>query len=72
MKIVIEYCGACGYERRAALLASTIREEIDGAEVSLLEGSGGVFEVIKDGTTVFSKKALGRFPSDSFEVIELL
>ncbi len=35
------------------------------AEVTLIEGSGGVFEITRDGQLVFSKKALNRFPEDS-------
>ena len=35
------------------------------AEVDLLKGSGGVFEIAVDGDLVFSKKALGRFPTDA-------
>ena len=35
-----------------------------GAEVELKKGSGGVFEITVDGKLAFSKKALGRFPSD--------
>ena len=35
-----------------------------GAQVDLLESSGGVFEITIDDKLVFSKKALGRFPSD--------
>ena len=33
-----------------------------GAEVALVKSSGGVFEVTADGTLVFSKRSLGRFP----------
>jgi selenoprotein W-related protein len=33
-----------------------------GADSSLIESSGGVFEVEMDGTLIFSKKKLGRFP----------
>ena len=32
--------------------------------MELIKGSGGVFEVSVDGDLRFSKKALGRFPSD--------
>jgi selT/selW/selH-like putative selenoprotein len=35
-----------------------------GAEVQLVKGSGGVFEIAVDGTLAFSKKQLGRFPTD--------
>jgi selenoprotein W-related protein len=34
----------------------------DVAAVSLIPSSGGVFEVIADGKTVFSKKQMGRRP----------
>ena len=36
---------------------------IDGAEIELVEGSGGVFEITLDGKLVYSKKATGRFPT---------
>ena len=42
-----------------------------GAEAELVEGSGGVFEVVVDGQLVFSKKALGRFPTDD-EILKQL
>ena len=29
----------------------------------LVKGKGGQFEVVSDGKVIFSKKALGRFPS---------
>jgi hypothetical protein len=32
--------------------------------VRLVEGRGGVFEISGDGRRLFSKKALGRFPTD--------
>lgn len=35
-----------------------------GTTVELIEGSGGVFEIIIDDALVFSKKKLGRFPTD--------
>jgi selenoprotein W-related protein len=38
--------------------------ELAAAQVELVESSGGVFEVSRDGTLLFSKKQLGRFPTD--------
>lgn len=35
-----------------------------GTQVELKKGSGGVFEIMVDGKLAFSKKALGRFPTD--------
>jgi len=34
------------------------------ADVTLIEGSGGAFEIVRDGEIVFSKKALNRFPEE--------
>jgi selenoprotein W-related protein len=34
-------------------------------------GGGGVFDVVVDGKTVFSKKAIGRFPEPG-EVVSML
>ena len=36
-----------------------------GAEVELVKGHGGVFEITVDGALKFSKKAAGRFPSEA-------
>lgn len=38
---------------------------------TLIEGRGGVFEVMLDGVLIFSKKKLERFPDDG-EVLELV
>jgi len=35
-----------------------------GADVELVRSGGGVFEITVDGTLSFSKKQLGRFPTD--------
>lgn len=37
----------------------------------MIKGSGGVFEVVADGNTVFSKKDAGRFPEHD-EVINAI
>jgi selenoprotein W-related protein len=42
-------------------LADTLKKKF-GADSELLESSGGIFEVEKDGSLIFSKKQLGRFP----------
>ena len=41
-----------------------------GAEIAYERSGGGVFEITVDGELKFSKKALGRFPTD--EEIEAL
>ncbi len=43
-----------------------------GVKPELIRGSGGVFDVFKDGERIFSKKVLGRFPNDDHEVIDKL
>ena len=35
-----------------------------GAEVTLIEGGGGIFNVTVDGNLVYSKKQTGRFPTE--------
>jgi len=41
------------------------------AEVQLIAGSGGIFDVKVDGEALFSKKSTGRFPEPG-EVVQLL
>jgi selT/selW/selH-like putative selenoprotein len=35
----------------------------DKVETELIKGSGGQFEIVLDGTLIYSKKAKGKFPS---------
>jgi len=44
-------------------LAADIRAEF-GIEVDLIKGGGGVFDVTVDGSRVFSKREMGRFPEN--------
>ena len=44
-------------------------EEKYGAEVELVPGVAGVFDITVDGVLKYSKKQTGRFPTDD-EVIE--
>jgi selT/selW/selH-like putative selenoprotein len=39
-------------------------EKLAGAEVALVKSRGGVFEITVDDKPKFSKKTLGRFPTD--------
>lgn len=50
-------------------MAAEIRNHYKDAEVELVEGSGGVFEVAVDGDLVFSKMELGRHAKPG-EVLE--
>lgn len=51
-------------------MAAELRSAV-GAEVTLVKGTGGVFDVAVDGTLVFSKHRVGRFP-DPGEVVRLV
>ena len=43
-----------------------------GLQAELVPGGRGAFEVIKDGKTVYSKLAKGRFPDSDDEVFAAL
>jgi selenoprotein W-related protein len=62
--VEIEYCTQCRWLLRAAWIAqellSTFEMEIGG--VSLVPGTGGVFEVRVNETKIWSRKERGRFP----------
>jgi len=44
-------------------LEAQLKQRFPDAHLELIEGRGGVFEVAKDGKTIFSKKQAGRFPA---------
>jgi selT/selW/selH-like putative selenoprotein len=52
-------------------LAAEIKSKYPEATVDLLEGSGGVFEVMRDGALIFSKRKEGRHAHPG-EVLSLL
>ena len=52
-------------------MAAEIEREFPDVDLQLIPGSGGVFEVTRDGVNVFSKKALGRHAHPG-EVLGLL
>mgnify|MGYP005992428521 FL=1 len=77
MKISIEYCTQWGYLDRALSLREELenefRNKFDEFKVSLIKGTGGVFEIIvNEHLQVFSKKELKRFPNSSYEVIKTI
>ena len=65
MKITIEYCHVWNYYPRAASLAQEIKIQIKEVNIEFIKSSGGVFEVLKDGSLIFSKRREGRFPDIS-------
>jgi len=62
--VTIEYCTQCRWLLRAAWMAqellTTFEDEI-GA-VTLMPGTGGVFEVRVGTETIWSRADVGRFP----------
>ena len=62
--IQIEYCTQCKWLLRAAWMAqellTTFEQELD--EVSLVPGTGGIFEVRTEDKVLWSRKEKGRFP----------
>lgn len=71
--VEIEYCTQCRWLLRAAWLAQELLMtfESDIGRVSLVPGSGGIFEVRLGGETLFSRKQAGRFP-ESKELKQLV
>lgn len=71
--VEIEYCTQCRWLLRAAWLAQELLTTFDSDlnVVSLMPGTGGVFEVRLNGATVFSRKVEGRFP-ESKELKQLI
>lgn len=54
MKVEIFYCRPCGYRARAEALATELRDRF-GAEVQVVRGKLGQFDVIVDGVLVASR-----------------
>jgi selenoprotein W-related protein len=63
-RLEIEYCTQCRWLLRAGWVAqellTTFVDEL--AEVALVPGKGGVFDVRLDGETIWSRAAERRFP----------
>jgi len=63
-RLTIVYCTQCRWLLRAAWAAQELLTtfETDLDEIALRPGAGGVFDVLLDGETVWSRQAQGRFP----------
>mgnify|MGYP002180353477 CR=1 FL=1 len=73
MNIIIEYCTVWNYLPRAAGLANELLGKY-GTQINRLTmepSGGGVYEITKDDSLIFSKKKLDRFPDDG-EIINLI
>lgn len=64
LRIEIEYCTQCRWLLRAAWMAQellqTFEQEIGG--VTMIPGSGGIFEIRIGEEMIWSRNAQGRFP----------
>ena len=71
--VEIEYCSQCRWLLRAAWLAQELLTtfESDLKRVSLVPGTGGIFEVRLNGEVLFSRKEAQRFP-ESKELKQLI
>jgi selenoprotein W-related protein len=63
-RLAITYCRQCRWLLRASWMAqemlTTFSEEL--GEVSLIPGTGGIFEIRLGDELLWSRKARGRFP----------
>ena len=73
MKLSIEYCNAWNYLPRASRMAADLLEKYGNnvTKLTLIPSGGGVYEVTKNGTLIFSKKELERFP-ELEEIIDII
>ncbi|HIJ90075.1 MAG TPA: SelT/SelW/SelH family protein [Deltaproteobacteria bacterium] len=55
---------------RASRLEAELKKQF-AAEIELIPGSGGIYEIMADGHLIFSKKAAGRF-AEPEEIISLI
>ena len=71
--VEIEYCSQCRWLLRAAWLAQELLTtfESDLKRVSLVPGTGGIFEVRLNGEVLFSRREAQRFP-ESKELKQLI
>lgn len=62
--VEIEYCTQCHWLLRSAWMAQELLTtfESDIARLTLVPGTGGIFEVRLDSAVIFSRKQAGRFP----------
>lgn len=63
-RLEIEYCTQCRWLLRAGWMAQELLTtfQTDLGEIALVPGTGGVFEVRLDGSTIWSRAAEDRFP----------
>ena len=72
-RLKIEYCTQCNWLLRAAWMAQELLTtfSLELGEVTLIPGTGGIFEVRLDEALIFSRRVQGRFP-ESKELKQLV
>ena len=70
MKISIKYCAEWNYKPRASSMGDALNKEFM-ADIELIAGGGGIFDISLDGKKIFSKFDTGSFPQPA-EIIELI
>ena len=70
MKIAIKYCAQWNYLPRASSLGDELKKNL-GADIELVAGANGIFDVSLDGNMIYSKLEQGRFPQPN-DIIELI
>jgi selenoprotein W-related protein len=72
-RVEIEYCTQCRWMLRAAWLAQELLTTFDQdlERVSLVPGSGGIFDIRFNGERIFSRKEAQRFP-EAREIKQLI
>lgn len=63
-RLAITYCTQCNWLLRAAWMAQEVLQtfSVEMGEVSLVPGTGGIFEIILDGELIWERKRDGGFP----------
>ena len=67
MKVRIEYCSKCQFEKQAKSLKEKLLQTSTAQveQVDLVPFEDGRFEVIKDGQKVYSKLETGHLPEEN-------
>ncbi len=62
--LAITYCTQCNWLLRAAWMAQEVLQtfSLEMGEVSLVPGTGGIFEISLDGELIWERKRDGGFP----------
>ena len=63
-KLAITYCTQCNWLLRAAWMAQEVLQtfSVEMGEVSLVPGTGGIFQIHLDGELIWDRKRDGGFP----------